>query len=174
MKFKCKDCGQVYSTPVDYCSCGNDTFVKILTKEEAVALKDVEGINKPVEKKENYLGTVLFFVIIAIGAFFLFQKLVEYQKSRHLDNSRYVGNVIHSVFKDFSPQGINKSGHCAVSFTIDENGEIQNEKIEASSKIYELDNKLYRLMKNASNVEKPPKTYVNKVIKVDFQCIASQ
>jgi len=171
MKYKCKDCGKIYSSFVDYCSCGNDSFTKILTKEEAA--NGIDDIRKP-DKKENYFALILFFIIIAVGAFFLFQRLLEYQKSRNLDNSKYVGTVIHSVFKEFSPQGIEKSGHCKVSFTVDENGEIQNEKIEASSQIHELDSKLYKLMKNAARVEIPPAAYVNKPITVDFQCIATQ
>lgn len=168
MKYKCRDCGKVYNHEVDYCECGNDSFVKLRSKDDYV---------EKVEKKDGcltYLIYIIFFIALFVGIFFLFKRIMEDVKKNDAKEDKYIETVLHSVFDGFSPEGIEKSGHCMVTFIVDENGNVKNGKIVETSNVHEIDTKVYNSLKNAPNVGKPPLKYINKPVKVDFICFAKR
>jgi len=168
MKYKCTDCGKIYTDKVQYCECGNDKFKKILTESER--RRNEEFLENEPTKKGNPFLSILFFVVLLVGVYFLCKYVVTEINTKAEKNDGYLDKVMHAVFDDFSPQGIEKSGHCLVQFEINENGKINNQKIIESSNVYELDNKVFNSVKNASKLEVPPAYYLNKPIKIDFIC----
>jgi len=167
MNYKCKDCGKVYEHEIDYCECGNNSFIKIPSKND---------YDEKPEKESPlvYFMYIVFFTALFVGIFFLFKRIMTDINNREVEHDNYIETVLHSVFDGFSPEGIDKSGHCMVSFIVDETGNIKQKKIVESSRVYELDKKVYNSLKNVSNVGKPPVKYVNKTIKVDFICFAKK
>jgi len=171
MKYKCTDCGKIYTDKVQYCECGNDKFKKILTEAEKRRRNEEILDNEP-QKKGNPFLSILFFIVLLVGVYFLCKYVVSVINTKTEKNDEYETKVMHSVFSGFSPQGIEKSGHCLVQFEINEKGEITNQKIVESSNVYELDNKVFYSVKNAPKLEKPPASYLNKPIKINFICFA--
>jgi len=171
MKYKCTDCGKIYTDKVQYCECGNDKFKKILTEAEKRRKNEEFLYNEP-EKKENHFLSLLFFIVFMVGVYFLCKYVITNINTKAEKNDEYESKVMHAVFDGFSPQGIEKSGHCLVQFEVNENGEIVNQKIIETSNVYELDNKVFYSVKNAPRLEKPPAFYLNKPIKIDFICFA--
>ena len=169
MKFKCTECGKIYTDKVQYCECGNDNFKKILTAAERKRQNEEILYNEP-KKKENIFLNLLFFIILIVGVYFLCKYVASNINKKAEKNDEYENKVMHAVFDGFSPQGIEKSGHCLVQFEINENGEITNQKIVETSNVYELDNKVFYSVKNAPKLEAPPKAYLHKPIKIDFIC----
>ena len=41
--YKCKECGAKYEIKPEYCECGNDSFVKVLSTNSALNIKLTES-----------------------------------------------------------------------------------------------------------------------------------
>ena len=51
--YKCKECGAKYEIKPDYCECGNDSFVKILSTSSASNIKLTESKSEPEDFDSN-------------------------------------------------------------------------------------------------------------------------
>ena len=170
MKFKCKDCGKTYEEyRPDYCECGNDSFIRIMTKEEKEAL---DSQNEVAEKKENPIFIILFLIIAFVVFWTILTKIRSFQNVPVV-NDEYLTSVREEMLKDFDPSGITHSGYCIISFEINEEGWINKRQFVKKSKVDEINVKVYDMLKSATIVPKPPLDYTNKPIKIEFGCTAN-
>ena len=171
MKFRCKDCGRVYEGyRPEFCECGNDSFVKILSKAEK-ELRDDGYVEK--EEKENPIFIILFLLVAAAVVWFVLSKVHVVRQAPEL-NDEYLTSVRQEMLKDFDPSGITRSGYCIISFEINEEGWINKRQFVQKASVDEINVKVYDMLKNATIVPKPPLDYTNKPIKIEFGCEANQ
>lgn len=174
MKYKCTDCGKIYTDKVEFCECGNDTFKKLLSESERNngAQKVVYTPTKP-EKKENPIFLILFIIFLCFLFYFIVQKIMHYQTTSNDGRQEYIDKIQKSFFSEFDPKGIEKSGYCVVSFVLDSNGGLHNKKFIKASKVPELDTKVNDLLTDIKSFGTPPASCTNVPINFEFGCMVN-
>ena len=110
MKFKCKECGNVYDKQVEYCECGNNTFEFIDTSKSQKLLQNT--INK-----DDMLSWVIFsFCIILSCIIFLIPvpKNNKLQEVTTQEKSEINIPDFERIWKDSTPPKIAKKSESAM------------------------------------------------------------
>lgn len=174
MKYKCKDCGNIYDNKPDYCECGNDSFLIIRTNHNRVVIMAKPKREKVrEEKKENPIVMVLFLIVVGVFAYFVMNKVSSYKVDTS-KNDEYLTEIRQEMLEDFDPQGITRSGYCIISFKINKEGKVYDKKFLQKSKVKPLNEKVTYMLDYAKAFQSPPLAFTDAPINIEIGCTASE
>lgn len=178
MKYKCKECGRIYSKKPNFCKCGNNQFTKIQTKAEREAItgsiqKHKEKVEKQKERqKAPFL--ILLFGLFLFGMYVCFNKIQFEQERQPEINDEYLTSVREKMLQDFDPTGITNSGDCIITFKIKKDGTLYDKLMEKKSAVQFINDRVMGMLILTDNVASPPKAYTDVPIRIKFGCIADE
>lgn len=178
MKYKCKECGRIYSKKPNFCKCGNNQFTTVRTKAEREAItgsikKNKEKVEKQKEKQKAPF-IILLFGLFLFGMYVSFNKIKFEQEKQPEINDEYLTSIRERMLQDFDPTGITNSGDCIITFKIKKDGTLYDKLMEQKSAVQFINDRVMGMLILTDNVDEPPRAYTDVPIRIKFGCIADE